>query len=313
HALPFLIPIYGIIYRGDDMSKADITRQFALDRVGNPYIFATDGQECTPAKRRERANAKPDYAANIKKYCPVLSGKQADCTGCKYQGKAAYDCRGLVYRALKAAGVSISSVGASSQWNGDYWSEKGAIADMPVDRVCAVFMRSASASPMGHVGLYIGNGEVVEARGHAYGVVLTKLKNRKWTDYAIPRGLYGGEETVPDADEPLLRKGMYGPWVATLQTILVKLGYDLGAYGPNKDGIDGDFGAKTEAAVKAFQGSHTLKADGVVGPLTWAELEKYSPDEEPEDEPEELFTVTIHNLTYAQVEALKAQYLVVIA
>jgi len=301
------------------MSKADITRQFALDRVGNPYIFATDGQECTPAKRRERANAKPDYAANIKKYCPVLSGKQADCTGCKYQGKAAYDCRGLVYRALKAAGVSISSVGASSQWNGDYWSEKGAIADMPVDRVCAVFMRSASASPMGHVGLYIGNGEVVEARGHAYGVVLTKLKNRKWTDYAIPRGLYEGVDTMPVFSEipPTLRKGDKDkaliPYIKSVQTILKGLGYDLGAYGPNKDGIDGDFGAKTEAAVKAFQGSHTLKADGVVGPLTWAELEKYSPDEEPEDEPEELFTVTIHNLTYAQVEALKAQYLVVIA
>lgn len=39
----------------------------------------------------------------------------------------------------------------------------------------------------GHVGYYIGNGEVIEARGFAYGVVKTKLKERKWTHwYEIP-------------------------------------------------------------------------------------------------------------------------------
>ena len=37
----------------------------------------------------------------------------------------------------------------------------------------------------GHVGVYIGNGEVIEARGHAYGVVKTRLKNRNWTKWAF--------------------------------------------------------------------------------------------------------------------------------
>ena len=31
-----------------------------------------------------------------------------------------------------------------------------------------------------HVGIYIGNGEVIEAKGHSYGVVKTKLKDRNW-------------------------------------------------------------------------------------------------------------------------------------
>ena len=37
--------------------------------------------------------------------------------------------------------------------------------------------------------------------------------------------------------------------------------------------VDGDFGAITEAAVRAFQESHGLTPDGIVGPLTWSALE----------------------------------------
>lgn len=36
--------------------------------------------------------------------------------------------------------------------------------------------------------------------------------------------------------------------------------------------VDGDFGAKTEAAVKKIQRSHSLKADGIAGPKTLQKL-----------------------------------------
>ena len=35
----------------------------------------------------------------------------------------------------------------------------------------------------GHIGVYIGNGEVIEAQGTAYGVVKTQLSGRGWTNW----------------------------------------------------------------------------------------------------------------------------------
>lgn len=75
-----------------------------------------------------------------------------------------------------------------------------------------------------------------------------------------------------DADERMLRVGDEGDDVAALQDMLTDLGYDLGKTGPKKDGVDGDFGAKTDAAVRDFQRKNGLNADGIVGPKTYAAL-----------------------------------------
>lgn len=63
-----------------------------------------------------------------------------------------------------------------------------------------------------------------------------------------------------------LRRGSTGPEVTALQQRLTDLGFD-----PN--GIDGQFGPGTEAAVKAFQQANGLTVDGIVGPVTRAALE----------------------------------------
>jgi putative chitinase len=66
-----------------------------------------------------------------------------------------------------------------------------------------------------------------------------------------------------------LRKGSEGPDVAQLQR---QLNEHLPA--GEKLTVDGDFGGKTDAAVRAFQKEHGLEADGVVGPKTRAALAK---------------------------------------
>ena len=63
---------------------------------------------------------------------------------------------------------------------------------------------------------------------------------------------------------PVLRKGSKGDDVKTLQTLLNKNGYQLI--------VDGDFGYMTEVAVKGYQKSKGLVADGIVGSITWGKL-----------------------------------------
>ncbi len=65
--------------------------------------------------------------------------------------------------------------------------------------------------------------------------------------------------------EPVLRKGSNDPAVRDLQEALKTLGHDPGP-------VDGVFGEKTEAAVKMFQQAREIAADGVVGRVTWINI-----------------------------------------
>jgi len=71
----------------------------------------------------------------------------------------------------------------------------------------------------------------------------------------------------------LISKGSVGDDVRLLQTWLVQLGYDLGPYGPLGNGVDGQFGDMTKAAVESFQRANDLVADGIVGTRTWGALQ----------------------------------------
>jgi len=64
----------------------------------------------------------------------------------------------------------------------------------------------------------------------------------------------------PSYPGTLLRRGSRGVWVKRVQ-------WQLGGLA-----VDGIFGPKTEAAVKAFQKKAGIAIDGIVGPVTWGKL-----------------------------------------
>jgi peptidoglycan hydrolase-like protein with peptidoglycan-binding domain len=63
---------------------------------------------------------------------------------------------------------------------------------------------------------------------------------------------------------PLVKRGQKIFPVRPLQQLLGARNHDVA--------VDGIFGPSTEAAVKAFQQSKGLAADGIVGPQTWPQL-----------------------------------------
>ena len=62
-----------------------------------------------------------------------------------------------------------------------------------------------------------------------------------------------------------LERGSHGDYVRVLQGFLIGRGYDTG-------GFDGDFGGRTESAVKTFQSVRGLYVDGIAGRNTFEEL-----------------------------------------
>lgn len=68
---------------------------------------------------------------------------------------------------------------------------------------------------------------------------------------------------------PVFKKGSNGLGVRALQGALIQRGCKLSTYG-----VDGDFGSETENAIKLFQASAKITADGIVGAKTYEALFK---------------------------------------
>ena len=278
---------------------ADQVWDAALLCIGWPYIFGDRGQYCTPAHRRSKDLTK--YPSILDK-CQVLNGSKESCSGCKWYpgGKKvrAFDCRGYTYWCLLEFGIKIMGAGATSQWNDDSnWEAKGTIDTIPEDKlVCLFYTKKGNPKAMEHTGFGY-RGETLECSN---GVQHFKKRDKKWTHWALPKGLYDGNVIIPPVDTnvklPTLRKGSKGEYVTVLQTMLLNRGYVLPKYG-----ADGDFGNETVEAVKSFQRDWGLTEDGVVGEKTWAMLESVP-------ERKVLYTVTIPHVSKAIAEEILKQY-----
>jgi len=250
---------------------------FVLARIGVPYNYGLYGKVLTMALLNAKTSQYPaHYGASrrVENERRVKAGLRAcDCVGLIKWYLWLHE--GLEPRYNVPAGTDRS---ANSTYSAA--KVKGTISTMPeIPGLCVWYD--------GHIGVYCGNGKVIEARGFAYGVVetaLTKTSNpRKWThwlehpeiDYSAGASTPPIQPPAPDDKYPLgfgartLRQGVTGPDVTALQRVLIDLNYSVGKWG-----ADGDFGASTHNAVVAYQTDKRLTADGIVGPKTREAMER---------------------------------------
>ena len=204
-------------------------------------------------------------------------------------GRKVHDCIGLIKGYLMNPTLGedgfVSDPLTLSKYNSKYdisanmleakAKEKGDIKTIP-EIVGLIVWKS------GHVGVYVGNGYVIEERGHMYGTVRTKLSDRPWTKWLKHPDIKYIEDVKPEpkgdtcmVELPVLYKKtptMVGECVRTLQIILNGKNYR------DKDGVpldaDGKFGGKTDYVVREFQRKNGLTVDGEVGKKTWDKLLK---------------------------------------
>lgn len=275
------------------------------------YIWGTAGVVWTQAKQNEKVqymvskygqNWKTSDAAKADNYW------SAAMYGAKWIGRTVADCSGLFAWAFKKLGGYIYH-GSNTIWD-KYCTSKGELIKGKRDDGkelrpgTAIFTHNKKTGKRGHIGLYIGDGWVIEASGTINGVIKSKITISKWVEWGELKGVdyeSSPEDIITDPEENMtygtIRKGDKGPVVKYAQELLIKKGYSLPRYG-----ADGDFGKETLTAVKAFQKANGLTADGVIGAKTWAKL--------CEDQPEKhtVFSVVIHGLNEEQAKDIVSIY-----
>ena len=243
--------------------------EYAKAQLGKPYWWGTFGQTASAALLTQKRTQYPGYYT-ADDFESQFGQKVHDCVGL-IKGFLWCDTPNSEPRYQAAQDVAVHGLFLACP-------EGGSIDTMPdIPGVC-VFMRDLS-----HVGVYIGGGYVVEATGHARGVVKTKLAGRGWGLWGKPRWI-SYETTATPAQPaqtttqttastltvtglPLLRYGDKGEGVRSAQLLLIGRGYSCG-----RCGADGEIGQDTYNAIIAFQRASGLQQDGIIGAQTWARL-----------------------------------------
>lgn len=234
-------------------AKFEDFKTYLVSNLGNMYVLGAQGHKFVGLLDRLCAMEKNDPKL-IQNVLTLLKKKLE--AGVDIMTLLAYDCSGLGMKWLiENGGIFKYDMTAKEMYN----SIPNKIKTLSnVKAGDFVFTES-----LGHVGYAIGDDMVIEARGTAYGVVMTDLYKREWTKAARP------DWWIDLNEKPILRRElkltdpyMKGDDVKTAQTLLVEKGYNPGS-------IDGVFGRNTEIASKNFKQDNGLKYEtGTIGKKT---------------------------------------------
>ena len=147
-----------------------VTWAVRAEQAGWGYVWGSQGELLTESRFQSLAASYPKEV-----------GGYEDWIRTHWLGKRTADCSGLIRgywwldaetQEIKYGSNGIPAMGADAMYQAA--SEKGPMRTMPEIPRLGVWHK-------GHIGIYIGNGEVVEAMSTRKGVVRTQLASGHWT------------------------------------------------------------------------------------------------------------------------------------
>lgn len=144
--------------------------EYAKAQLGRPYWYGTFGNKATQDLLERKTAQYPQHYqhARMETYESQLGFRVHDCVGL-IKGYLWSDDVNAVPKYNSQQDVSANGMLKKC-------ARRGRISTMPEIPGILVFMP-------GHVGIYCGDGKVIEARGFHYGVVETKLSERAWENW----------------------------------------------------------------------------------------------------------------------------------
>lgn len=201
--------------------------QYALDNKWG-YILNTWHTNWSRSDQNAKVNYMirnfgPDWAKNeaAKKnsnYTAAMYGEQ-------WIGHWVTDCSGLFYWAFKELGGSMYH-GSNTMWN-KYCVSKGDLKNgkrtdgNELKPGTAVFVLK-NKTDRSHVGLYIGNGTVIEASGTKVGVITTKITNSKWCEWGELKGVDYDTSTPAKQEETNVSETTIGSAVVNAEKVALR-------------------------------------------------------------------------------------------
>lgn len=139
--------------------------KIAETKIGLPYWFGTFGQIASAALLENKKKQYPNQYTPDR--IPIYT---------QQFGKQVFDCSGLLKYILMTEGETKTlSYNSALDYSADSFYQKapkkGDISTLPE-------IPGIALHRPGHIGIYAGNGKVIEARGFAYGVVKSDIQGR---------------------------------------------------------------------------------------------------------------------------------------
>ncbi len=139
---------------------------FVKTKLGTPYVYGAKGKVLTQANFNYLQNTYRQYVPNSDE---------------SKVGKICVDCSGLI-----------------SWYTGKIKSSAAFAAESKRQPINTISLAPIGAAVwrQGHIGVYIGNGEIIEARGSQFGTVRTKVGQRDFTHWFLLKDIEYVEEDV---------------------------------------------------------------------------------------------------------------------